>query len=85
LNQERCTLQIGESVKSALKIERVTLVVLENETNKVYHFRQVFLMDPKRRISYDEPQPNIFSFNSPYGAAQHATGWELKALSMKAR
>jgi excinuclease ABC subunit A len=31
-------------------------------------------MDPVSGISYDEPQPNTFSFNSPYGACERCSG-----------
>lgn len=31
-------------------------------------------MDPISGVSYDEPSPNNFSFNSPYGACQACTG-----------
>jgi excinuclease ABC subunit A len=31
-------------------------------------------MDPKTGLSYDEPAPNNFSFNSPYGACPSCTG-----------
>jgi excinuclease ABC subunit A len=31
-------------------------------------------MDPLSGISYDEPQPNTFSFNSPYGACERCSG-----------
>ncbi|MEM1218463.1 MAG: excinuclease ABC subunit UvrA, partial [Bacteroidota bacterium] len=33
-----------------------------------------YLMDPESGISYEEPSPNTFSFNSPYGACQHCKG-----------
>ncbi len=32
------------------------------------------LMCPSSGIAYDEPQPNLFSFNSPYGACSHCNG-----------
>jgi excinuclease ABC subunit A len=65
--------RIGESVKSALKMGKGTLVLLDNDLNKAYHFSR-FLMDPKSGISYDEAQPNTFSFNSPYGACPKCDG-----------
>jgi excinuclease ABC subunit A len=71
--------RISESVKSALKIGKGTLVLVENETNKVYHFSK-FLMDAKSGISYDEPQPNTFSFNSPYGACTACDGLGVKSI-----
>lgn len=71
--------RIGESVKSALKIGKGTLVLLEHDGNKAYHFSK-FLMDPKSGISYDEPQPNTFSFNSPYGACPTCDGLGVKSI-----
>jgi excinuclease ABC subunit A len=71
--------RIGESVKSALKIGKGTLVLLDNESNKAHHFSK-FLMDPKSGISYDEPQPNTFSFNSPYGACPVCDGLGVKSV-----
>lgn len=67
--------RIGESVRSALKMGKGTMVLIEGEgkTEKAYHFSK-FLMDPKSGISYDEPQPNTFSFNSPYGACSKCDG-----------
>ena len=32
------------------------------------------LMDPDSGLSYPEPEPNTFSFNSPYGACPHCNG-----------
>jgi excinuclease ABC subunit A len=67
--------RIGESVKSALKMGKGTLVLLagEGKDEKSFHFSK-YLMDPKSGISYDEPQPNTFSFNSPYGACAKCDG-----------
>jgi excinuclease ABC subunit A len=67
--------RIGESVRSALKTGKGTMVVIEGEgkQEKAFHFSR-FLMDPKSGISYDEPQPNTFSFNSPYGLCVKCDG-----------
>jgi len=65
--------RISESVKTALKTGKGTLVLLENETREIFHFSK-FLMDPETGLSYDEPQPNSFSFNSPYGACPSCDG-----------
>jgi excinuclease ABC subunit A len=48
------------------------MMVME-ENGKVHHFSK-FLMDPKTGLSYDEPAPNTFSFNSPYGACPTCNG-----------
>jgi excinuclease ABC subunit A len=42
------------------------LMMIRDEKGEVRNFSK-FLMDPKTGISYDEPAPNTFSFNSPYG------------------
>ncbi|MCU0441884.1 MAG: excinuclease ABC subunit UvrA [Bacteroidia bacterium] len=73
--------RIGESVKSALKMGKGTLVLIEGEgkNERVFHFSK-FLMDPKSGISYDEAQPNTFSFNSPYGACPKCDGLGVVSL-----
>jgi excinuclease ABC subunit A len=71
--------RIVESVKSALKMGKGTLLLLDNSTNQVFHYSK-FLMDPISGISYDEPQPNTFSFNSPYGACPACDGIGVKSI-----
>ncbi len=61
-----------ESVKTALKMGHGNFVV-EDQQLKIHPFSK-FLMDPISGLSYDEPQPNSFSFNSPYGACQNCEG-----------
>ncbi|NOS92639.1 MAG: excinuclease ABC subunit UvrA [Cyclobacteriaceae bacterium] len=64
--------RIGQSVNTALK-EGKGVIMVQEENGKVNHFSK-FLMDPKTGLSYDEPAPNNFSFNSPYGACPTCTG-----------
>ena len=65
-------LRVARSVQVALKEGKgVLMVATENGT--IQHFSR-FLMDPKTGLSYDEPAPNNFSFNSPYGACPVCTG-----------
>src|SRR5882672_7112435 len=64
--------RIGQSVNTALKEGKGVIMFLD-EAGKVHHFSK-FLMDPKTGLSYDEPAPNNFSFNSPYGACPVCTG-----------
>ena len=59
--------RITDSIKMALKHGKGTIMVLDEKSNKVKHLSQ-HLMCPVTGISYDEPAPNSFSFNSPYGA-----------------
>jgi excinuclease ABC subunit A len=65
--------RLQESVKLAMKQGKGTIMVHDVDQNKVSHFSK-FLMDPVSGISYDEPAPNLFSFNSPYGACSKCHG-----------
>jgi len=64
--------RIGQSINKSLKEGKGVMMVME-ENGKVHHFSK-FLMDPKTGLSYDEPAPNTFSFNSPYGACPTCNG-----------
>lgn len=64
--------RIGQSISKSLKEGKGVIMVME-ENGKVHHFSK-FLMDPKTGLSYDEPAPNNFSFNSPYGACPVCNG-----------
>lgn len=64
--------RIGQSISKSLKEGKGVMMVME-ENGKVHHFSK-FLMDPKTGLSYDEPAPNSFSFNSPYGACPTCNG-----------
>ena len=67
------TQRISESLKLAMKHGKGSMMVLDADTNEVRHFSR-FLMCPTSGISYDEPAPNLFSFNSPYGACPRCHG-----------
>ena len=64
--------RISQSVITALKEGKGVIMAME-EKGATHHFSK-FLMDPKTGLSYDEPAPNNFSFNSPYGACPTCTG-----------
>lgn len=64
--------RIGQSINKALKEGKGVLMMME-ENGKLHHFSK-YLMDPKTGLSYDEPAPNSFSFNSPYGACPQCNG-----------
>lgn len=57
--------RLSQSVQTALT-QGKGLMMIRDEKGEVRNFSK-FLMDPKTGISYDEPAPNTFSFNSPYG------------------
>lgn len=65
-------LRLGESLKLALKQGEGIVYVLD-QADELHYFSK-FLMDPINGISYEEPSPNNFSFNSPYGACQKCNG-----------
>jgi excinuclease ABC subunit A len=64
--------RIGKSITAALKEGKGVIMVLD-EGSRVHHFSK-YLMDPETGLSYDEPAPNNFSFNSPYGACPTCNG-----------
>jgi excinuclease ABC subunit A len=69
--------RISQSVATAMKHGEGLLMVQDADTNEVQHFSK-YLMDPKTGLSYDEPAPNTFSFNSPYGACPACNGLGTK-------
>jgi len=62
-----------QSVQLALKYGKGSVMILDHETDEVKHFSKA-LMCPTSGISYNEPEPNTFSFNSPYGACPKCNG-----------
>ncbi|NWJ51085.1 MAG: excinuclease ABC subunit UvrA [Bacteroidetes bacterium] len=65
--------RLAESVETALRHGKGALMVY-NEANSEAKYLSKLLMDPESGISYDEPEPNSFSFNSPYGACPRCNG-----------
>ncbi len=64
--------RLHTSIQSALKTAK-GIIRIADKDNNVFYFSK-YLMDPVSGISYDEPQPNTFSFNSPYGACEKCNG-----------
>lgn len=64
--------RIAQSVNTSLKEGKGVLIVLDENGNANHYSK--YLMDPKTGLSYDEPAPNNFSFNSPYGACPNCNG-----------
>lgn len=71
--------RVRMAVQTALKMGKGTLLILQADSDKVAHF-STLLMDPKSGIAYDEPQPNTFSFNSPYGWCTSCKGMGKKSV-----
>ncbi len=65
--------RLAGSVNTAMKQGKDSLSVLDLSTDQARHFSRL-LMCPTSGISYDEPEPNTFSFNSPYGACPRCNG-----------
>ena len=65
--------RLSNSVQIAMKYGKGALMILDNESKEVKNYSK-FLMCPTTGISYPEPEPNTFSFNSPYGACEYCNG-----------
>lgn len=65
--------RIRSSVELALKHGKGVMSVLSPETGDVRFFSR-YLMCPESGISFGEPAPHLFSFNSPQGACPHCKG-----------
>ena len=65
--------RLAESIKTAMHHGDDIMMVIEHESNEVRFFSRT-LMCPTTGISYQNPEPNLFSFNSPKGACEHCNG-----------
>ena len=65
--------RLKESLKVAMKMGEGLVLVLDADSGEVRHFSR-HLMDPVSGLSYSEPAPHNFSFNSPQGACPCCKG-----------
>lgn len=65
--------RLYDTVILAMKHGNKAMMVMDFDSNKVQHFSRS-LMCPTSGISYPEPEPSLFSFNSPYGACPSCNG-----------
>lgn len=65
--------RLYDTVILAMKHGNKAMMVMDFDTNAVQHFSRS-LMCPSSGISYPEPEPSLFSFNSPYGACPTCNG-----------
>ncbi|QQR88373.1 MAG: excinuclease ABC subunit UvrA [Flavobacteriales bacterium] len=65
--------RVADSCNTALKYGKGNLIVLDTVGNNVRYLSR-HLMCPTTGIAYEEPEPNLFSFNSPYGACPRCSG-----------
>ncbi len=71
--QGRMERRVASSVQTALRYGKGRLMVMDEDGQNLRHYSRL-LMCPSSGISYDEPEPNTFSFNSPYGSCPHCNG-----------
>ena len=65
--------RLSQSIQKTLQVGKDLLFLLINDDNKVVQYsKQLMCIDTG--ISYEEPSPNAFSFNSPYGACPTCKG-----------
>jgi excinuclease ABC subunit A len=65
--------RLSQSVQKSLQIGKELMFILVNDDNKIVQYSKQ-LMCEDTGISYEEPSPNSFSFNSPYGACPTCKG-----------
>lgn len=65
--------RLRKTISTALKQGGKQLMIYDVDEDTVYHYSQM-LMDPISGISYKEPAPHNFSFNSPQGACPYCKG-----------
>ncbi|MEZ5016810.1 MAG: excinuclease ABC subunit UvrA [Flavipsychrobacter sp.] len=71
--QNDATARLSQSIQKALQLGKELLFVLDMEQEDIKQYsRQLMCADTG--ISYEEPSPNTFSFNSPYGACPKCKG-----------
>ena len=68
--------RISESVHLALEMADGNLILgIQGDDGEISdHVYSKHLYDPESGLSYEDPAPNLFSFNSPYGACKACNG-----------
>jgi excinuclease ABC subunit A len=67
------TARLTEALKIGMKHGKGIIMIQDFDNQKIHYFSKS-LMCPSSGISYDIPAPNLFSFNSPYGACPKCNG-----------
>lgn len=65
--------RLQDSVRTAMKQGNGLILILDAESNLIRHYSRT-LMDPVTGLSYSDPAPHNFSFNSPQGACPECKG-----------
>ena len=72
-SDEKPMQRLSRTIQTAIKSGKGAIMVIRQGESKAHHYSKL-LMCPVSGISYDEPEPNTFSFNSPYGACPKCSG-----------
>lgn len=67
------TTRLSQSIQKALQLGKDLVFILDTEKNNIKQYSK-HLMCTDTGLSYEEPSPNTFSFNSPYGACPKCKG-----------
>ncbi len=65
--------RLRQTISTALDLGKGALMIHDIENDTIRHFSRN-LMCPTTGISYPQPEPNLFSFNSPYGVCHRCNG-----------
>jgi len=65
--------RLSDTCATAMKYGKGNLMVVDVKGGQVRYLSR-HLMCPTSGIAYEEPEPNLFSFNSPYGACPRCSG-----------
>ena len=65
--------RISQSIQKSLQVGKDLMFILDMETDAISQYSKQ-LMCAETGLSYEEPSPNTFSFNSPYGACPRCKG-----------
>lgn len=65
--------RLKKAVEISMDLGDKTMMIMDFESEKIQHFSRT-LMCPTSGISYPDPEPNLFSFNSPYGYCPECNG-----------
>ncbi len=66
-------LRLTASLQTALRSGNGLIMIMLHDSGEVFPYSK-HLMDAETGLSYEEPSPNAFSFNSPYGACSECKG-----------
>ncbi len=65
--------RLAKTIETAMKQGKGVIMILDEQTAEGRFYSRK-MMCPTTGIAYDEPEPNLFSFNSPYGACPRCNG-----------